>query len=61
MNADVFKWGFMTIKWHVVQRKMKHLHNQDHNKNISNFLPSMYHFIFPLQTYLTPLKMLSTL
>ncbi len=42
INADIFRWGYITIKWHVVHRKMKCLHHRDINKAMSIFyLPSI--------------------
>ncbi len=26
MNSDIFRWGFIIIKWHIVNQKMKSLH-----------------------------------
>ncbi len=37
MNADIFRWGFVIIKWLVVNWKMKCLHHQDINREMSNF------------------------
>ncbi len=36
MNADIFKWGCIAIKRHVVYQKMKHFNHQ-HNYKMSNF------------------------
>ncbi len=35
--ADIFRWGFITIKWHVFHRKMKCLHHENNNKEMSNY------------------------
>ncbi len=39
MYVDIFRWCFITIKWHVINLTIKHLHHQYNNKTkkMSNF------------------------